>query len=142
MRDMDGLFAALGRSSFRCRFRLGGAEREYLSAKSMEVVSGHAREFVSSRLGGKHPKNDGRQTPMRGHPVFVAQHAVGACCRKCLEKWHGIERGRELSEAEIEYIVLVICEWLRRQAGQTDCLGTAAGDMQERLLFETGCRRE
>ncbi len=27
------------------------------------------------------PRNDGKQTPFRGHPVFTAQHATATCCR-------------------------------------------------------------
>jgi hypothetical protein len=43
-------------------------------------------------------KNDGKQTPMKGQPVFIAQHATTTRCRGCISKWHGIEKSRALSE--------------------------------------------
>jgi hypothetical protein len=115
MREVDELFAALGRSVFRSRFRLGAKEAAYLRHRGIETVLEHARQFVESRLADAEPANDGRQTPMRNHPVFVAQHATATCCRGCLEKWHRIGKGRPLSDEEIDYIVRVIELWLRRQ---------------------------
>jgi hypothetical protein len=83
--------------------------------KGRAAVLGHAREFVQRRLAPAYPVRDGKQTPMRGHPVFLAQHATATCCRGCLEKWHGVPRGRPLSDAEQAYVVDVIDQWLRRQ---------------------------
>jgi hypothetical protein len=115
MRDMDELFAALGRSKFRSRFRLSGKEAEYLRDKDLEVILDHARDFVTKRLADANPANDGKQTPMRNHPVFIAQHATGTCCRGCLAKWHGIPKGRPLTQQQIDYIVEVIRRWLAGQ---------------------------
>jgi hypothetical protein len=114
-RSIQDLFAALARSEFRSRFRLGSKERAYLEEKGIEAVLQHARQFVRDRLAQAEPVNDGKQTPMRNHPVFVAQHATGTCCRSCLAKWHRIPAGRPLDEGQIEYVVSVIGEWLRRQ---------------------------
>jgi len=80
----------------------------------METVLSHAERFVRERLAVSSPVNDGKQTPMRGHPAFVAQHATATCCRKCLAKWHGIARGRPLTETEIARSLAVIAGWLRR----------------------------
>jgi hypothetical protein len=115
MRDFDELFAALGRSRFRSRFRLGRKEAAYLRQKGMSAILEHARDFIKSRLADAEPANDGKQTPMRNHPVFIAQHATGTCCRKCLAKWHRIPAGRPLSSEEIEYTVEVIRRWLAEQ---------------------------
>jgi len=112
MRDLDTLFKALGQSSFRSRFKLGPREQAYLDMKGLATILEHGDAFVRERLAPAKPKNDGKQTPMRNHPVFVAQHATATCCRKCLAKWHGIEQGKELSENEIEYILQVISYWL------------------------------
>lgn len=90
-------------------------DRYYVSEKGMDTVRSHAVDFVKKRLAPAVIPNDGKQTPMRGHPVFVAQHATDTCCRGCLEKWHHIPAGRELTEEEKEYIVDVIMEWIRRQ---------------------------
>lgn len=70
------------------------------------------------RLAPSEPQNDGKQTPMRGHPVFVAQHATATCCRGCLEKWHNIPKGRELTAQEQDYVVDVILQWIDRQRAQ------------------------
>ena len=115
MRDLDELFAALARSKFRSRQRLGVKERAYLREKTLPVVLEHGRRFVAQRLAPAEPENDGRQTPMRGHPVFIAQHATATCCRGCLAKWHHIARGRSLANEEIDYVLRVIERWLEAQ---------------------------
>jgi hypothetical protein len=112
MRDLDDLFAALARSPFRSRFRLGAKERAYVEQKTLGGVLEHGRKFISERLAPAEPANDGRQTPMRGHPVFVAQHATGTCCRACLAKWHFIAKGRPLSGEQVDYVMRVIERWL------------------------------
>ena len=112
MRDHDELFRALSRSPFRRRFVLGGRERAYAADRGVDVLMEHAARFVEQRLAPAAPANDGRQTPMRRHPVFVAQHATATCCRGCLRKWHGIPPGRLLDETEIAYVVDVIAAWL------------------------------
>jgi hypothetical protein len=62
-----------------------------------------------------------RQTPYRGHPVFVAQHATATCCRTCLERWHQIPKGSDLSRAKRAYVVDVICRWIEREmAGSSE----------------------
>jgi hypothetical protein len=115
VRDLDELFAALDRSRFRRRFCLGGKEASYLRERGMETILLHAQQFVEQRLAASEPANDGKQTPMRNHPAFVAQHATATCCRGCLQKWHGIGKARPLSSAEIDYIIGVIERWLRQQ---------------------------
>lgn len=112
MRDPDALFAALARSAFRRRQRLGERERGYLRAKGLDTVMEHAAAFVDARLAPADPENDGRQTPMRNHPAFVAQHATATCCRGCLEKWHRIPRGRALDAAERAHVLAVLRRWL------------------------------
>ena len=112
MRSLDVIFEALAASPFRARFRLGPKERAYLDEHGCESIAGHARRIVKERLGAAHPRNDGRQTPMRGHPVFIAQHATATCCRGCLAKWHGIPAGAPLSDADLEHIVAAVIRWL------------------------------
>lgn len=112
MDDLDALFKRLAGSSFRRRFRLGKQDRAYLEARGLSVVLAHARDFINRRLAAAEPPNDGKQTPYRGHPVFVAQHATGTCCRGCLAKWHGIPQGRPLGEADKARILAVIERWL------------------------------
>lgn len=109
------LWKRLSQSKFRSSFSLKANDRSYVSEKGMEKVREHACDFIRKRLAPAEIPNDGKQTPMRGHPVFVAQHATATCCRGCLEKWHRIPKGRELTEAEQEYIVNVIMEWIGRE---------------------------
>ena len=133
MRDLDELTAALARSGFRRSFKLGPKERDYLAEKGPEIVLEHARTFIAQRLAPAAPRNDGKQTPWRGHPVFVAQHATATCCRGCLAKWHGIERGHELSTTERNHVLAVIARWLEAElrrnviaARREDNCGTGA----------------
>ncbi|GEB41980.1 hypothetical protein GCM10007872_09710 [Gluconobacter sphaericus NBRC 12467] len=56
---------------------------------------------------------------MRGHPVFIAQHATGACCRSCLSKWHGMAPGRALTPEQQAQILLVLRSWIERDFGRT-----------------------
>jgi len=72
-------------------------------------------QFVNARIAPDFPKNDGKQTPMRGHPVFVAQHATATCCRNCIQKWHGIEKGRALNERQVDYVGALIMGWIGEQ---------------------------
>ena len=113
------LFQRLGQSEFRSSFSLKSNDRNYVREKGMDTVRKHAQDFIAKRLSPAAPANDGRQTPMRGHPVFVAQHATATCCRGCLAKWHGIAEGEALSESEQEYLADVIMEWIRRQMETT-----------------------
>ena len=115
-RTLDDVFSALQRSRFRQRFHLRTRERAYLAAKGLPVVLAHAQAFVAQRLAGAEPPNDGRQTPFRGHPVFVAQHATATCCRGCLAKWHGIPKSRPLTPDEQAHVVAAIERWLRQDA--------------------------
>ncbi|PTW62351.1 uncharacterized protein DUF4186 [Breoghania corrubedonensis] len=112
--DLSPLFDRLSRSAFRSRFTLNAKDRAYAKARGRETIARHAADFVEARLAPAEPANDGRQTPMRGHPVFVAQHATATCCRGCLLKWHGIEKGRALTPAEQTYAAKVVMAWIVR----------------------------
>jgi hypothetical protein len=106
---------SLKKSSFRSKFKLTQKDRDYITAKGFETIKEHAFQFINSRVAPDLPKNDGRQTPMRGHPVFIAQHATATCCRGCIQKWHGIEKGKALNEREVEFIVVLIMGWVEEQ---------------------------
>ena len=107
--------ASLKQSKFRSKFRLSKKDQEYIASKGLETIKEHAYQFVNSRIAPDFPKNDGKQTPMRRHPVFIAQHATATCCRKCIQKWHGIEKGRALKEVEVDFVVTLIIGWIERQ---------------------------
>ena len=113
--ELDPLFQALARSPFRARFKLNAADAAYLARKGPPAVLGHAAEFIEARLAPAAPAKDGKQTPMRGHPVFVAQHATASCCRSCLAKWHSIAAGHALTKAEKAHVLAVLERWLKAQ---------------------------
>ena len=112
MKDVREVLNELQNSKFRRQIRLHRKEAEYLNTKGLEIVLKHAADFVEKRLAPAEPANDGKQTPWRNHPVFIAQHATAACCRGCLEKWHDIPKGRALDETEKQHIVEIIKRWL------------------------------
>ncbi len=112
--DRNELFAGLSRSDFRSRFHLTEKDKAYISEKGMDTIRSHAKDFIEKRLSPENPENDGKQTPMKGHPVFIAQHAAACCCRGCLEKWHKIPSGKVLTQTEQAYIVDVLMEWIER----------------------------
>lgn len=114
-RNFNHLFQKLSRSRFRNRFHLGFKEITYIKTKGIEAIKEHANAFIRQRLAPAQPKNDGKQTPMSGHPVFLAQHATATCCRNCLKKWHAIPKGQVLKPHEIVYIVDVIMCWIKIQ---------------------------
>ena len=109
------MLVRLSCSNFRSRFHLKAQDKQYIHEKGWNTIADHAADFVSKRLAPAEPKNDGKQTPMRGHPVFIAQHATACCCRGCLEKWHKIPSGRALTAAEQEYIVGMLLFWMQRE---------------------------
>jgi predicted Fe-S protein YdhL (DUF1289 family) len=120
MRDIQEVLTKLGQSKFRSQIHLQPKELEYLHKKGMDEVLHHATDFIEKRLAPASPANDGKQTPWRNHPVFVAQHATATCCRGCLQKWHEFPKGSELTEDEQRYIVELIGAWLAREASISD----------------------
>ena len=105
----------LAKSKFRCRFKLRAKELEYINDKGLDTIHSHACDFIRDRVAPAEPVNDGKQTPMRGHPVFIAQHATATCCCGCIEKWHKFPQHRELTKSEQEYLVSIIIEWIKIQ---------------------------
>ena len=115
MQTIEQALNKLEYSKFRSSFHLTAEERAYLEQKGMETMRLHARDFVRQKLAPAQPLNDGRQTPMHGHPVFKAMHATACCCRGCLEKWYRVPRGRELTQSQQDKIVNLLMAWLERQ---------------------------
>ena len=105
----------LSKSSFRSSFHLKEKDKAYLKEKGFKEIESHAKDFVAKRLAPLNPLKDGSQTPMRGHPVFIAEHATATCCRNCLYKWHHISKNKELTVSEQNYIVSIIMAWLIKE---------------------------
>lgn len=104
----------LSYSTFRSKFVLSDKDRAYARSKGKTTIDRHACELLRSRVGAANPVKDGKQTPWRGRPVFTAQHATATCCRGCIEKWHHIPRGRELTDEEIRRLADLIMVWIER----------------------------
>lgn len=115
MNNIENILNKLSKSKFRSSFHLKDKDILYINQKGMETVKSHAYDFINKRLADANPINDGKQTPMKGHPVFIGQHATATCCRSCLFKWHHIPQNRKLTEDEVDYIVKVIMTWISQE---------------------------
>lgn len=115
MEKIDEILYSLSKSKFRSSFHLKEKDKEYIKQKGIEKIESHAYDFLRKRLAPAYIPNDGKQTPMRGHPVFIAEHATATCCRNCLYKWYHIPKGRELTEEEIVFLVTVIMAWIKKE---------------------------
>lgn len=115
MQTVDEALTKLQKSKFRSGFHLDEKNVRYIDEKGLDVIRSHAADFVAKRLAPAEIPNDGRQTPMRGHPVFVAQHACACCCRGCLNKWYRVPQGRALTESEQRRIVNLLMAWIEKE---------------------------
>ena len=108
----------LSKSTFRTSFHLNKKEIEYIKKNGLNKVEQHAYEFIKKNLAPSNIPNDGKQTPTHNHPVFPARHATATCCRGCLEKWHHIKKGKELTDNEIKYIISIIMYWIVKEVNK------------------------
>lgn len=113
--EINSILKRLELSKFRSSFHLKEKDKKYVLEKGFATIKSHAYDFIRKRLAPEVILNDGKQTPMRGHPVFISQHATATCCRDCLSKWHKIPSGRDLTEQEIDYVVSVIMAWIYKE---------------------------
>ena len=112
---IKNIFDRLSKSKFRSSFYLKDKDILYIEDKGIDKIRNHAYDFVTKRLADTSNVTDGKQTPMKGHPVFIAQHATGTCCRRCLEKWHHIRKNKNMTEDDIKYVVDIIMSWIEKE---------------------------
>lgn len=105
----------LSKSKFRSSFHLKDKDILYIEDKGIDKIRNHAYDFVTKRLADTSNVTDGKQTPMKGHPVFIAQHATGTCCRRCLEKWYYISKNKNMTDDDIKYVVDIIMSWIEKE---------------------------
>lgn len=105
----------LSKSKFRSSFHLKDKDILYIEDKGIDKIRNHAYDFVTKRLADTSNVTDGKQMPMKGHPVFIAQHATGTCCRRCLEKWHHISKNKNMTDDDIKYVVDIIMSWIEKE---------------------------
>lgn len=115
MQQPQEILAELKKSKFRARFSLKKRDFDYINKIGLEKLKAHTLDFIHQRLADTSKITDGKQTPMHGHPVFIAQHATATCCRECLQKWHHIDKQHYLTQQEIDYIASVILTWIENQ---------------------------
>ena len=113
--NYDLILLRLSKSKFRSSFHLNKKMKEYIDKTGLEKITQHAYEFIEKRIKPKKIINDGKQTPYKGHPIFIAQHACGCCCRNCLEKWHHISKNKELTKEEVNFIVNLLIKWIEKE---------------------------
>ena len=115
MQSINEALEKLERSKFRSSFHLTKKDKAYLEEKGIETIRNHAIDFVRIKLSPADPLNDGKQTPMHGHPVFKAMHATACCCRGCLNKWYRVPLHQELTDEQQERIVNLLMAWIEKQ---------------------------
>lgn len=112
MTDIDTVLAALAASGERGCYKLSTADKSQLRIAGLTKVMKQAADIIDRHIAPERPVNDGTQTPRKGHPVYVAQHATATCCRGCIATWHGIDAGRALTPDEKAHILEVLRRWL------------------------------
>jgi len=113
--DYKYILNKLSKSKFRSSFHLKQKDKEYVKEKGLPTIKKHAYDFISKRLAPIQISNDGKQTPFKGHPVFIAQHACACCCRKCLNKWHNIPLSTQLNDEQIDFIVNLLMKYIEKE---------------------------
>ena len=103
--NYEEILNKLSKSEFRNSFHLNKKMKEYVLTKGLDTIKEHAYDFINDRLKPKYIKNDGKQTPMR----------QACCCRGCLYKWHHIEKNKELTSTEVDYIANLLMEWIKKE---------------------------
>ena len=110
----SAIFLKLNKSKFRAKFKLDNKMKDYIHEKKIDTIKEHAKDIIRKRIAPKVIPNDGKQTPFKGHPVFIAQHATATCCRQCINKWHKFNLNSELTLAQQDYIVGLILVWIQK----------------------------
>ena len=120
MKNINDCLIDLKKSKFRASFHLKKKEYDYFAQKGYDNIKSHAFDFITKKLAPAEPLNDGKQTPMHGHPVFIAQHATATCCRGCFEKWYHVPKHQPLTSAEIDFAVNLIMAWIEQDIAEKE----------------------
>ncbi len=106
---------SLKTSKFRNSFHLRKYMYDYIDKQGLDTIEKHCEDFINTRLSIYDSKKDGKQTPTKHHPVFIAQHATACCCRGCLEKWHKIPKEKVLTDKEKNFIKALLITWIIKE---------------------------
>lgn len=113
--EWSKLLEKVAESDYRAEIDLGPEDMDYVNSRGFDMMVRHAHDFVERRLGPARPRNEGKQTPLKGHPLFLAQHATGADSRAALSEYHGIAEGKKLSRQQMDYVTDVVLRWLEER---------------------------
>ena len=120
--DVEHVFASLQVELVRHYFwHIAMPQRaiDYATRKGWSGLRERIPQQLRKLVGGSEPAWDGRQTPREDsnnvNPIHIAQHATASCCRKCIEVWHGIPKGQELDEIEIDYLSKLALLYLEKR---------------------------
>lgn len=109
--DVTHTFEALQHEWIRDHFFRKPIDDEavrHAQRKGRDQLNEAARTRLEKSLGPAKPFRDGQQTGFKGNAIYYAQHATATCCRTCLEYWHGIPKGRDLSSGELDYCTKLV----------------------------------
>jgi exodeoxyribonuclease V alpha subunit len=115
MATVNEALLKLSKSKFRSSFHLSEKDKDYVNEKGLYKIREHATDIITSRLAPAYIPNDGKQTPTKGHPVFIAQHACALCCRGCMNKWYKVKKGVPLTSTQIEKCVNLLMAWIEKE---------------------------
>ena len=117
--DVQGVFKELQYEFIRHGYfhaPFDEASRAEARALGLLGLKKAVRPLLQKKIGPAKIFRDGTQTKKLGSALFFAQHATATCCRKCLEYWHGVERERELTAAELDYCEGLVSAYLELRA--------------------------
>lgn len=109
--DVEHTFESLQHELIRHRFfhqPIDDGAIRHAKRKGRVKLKEAAKHRLEKYLAPAYPVRDGRQTPFVGNAIYYAQHATATCCRTCLEYWHGIPKGQDLTTQELEYCTQLV----------------------------------
>jgi len=117
--DVAGVFTELQHELIRHVFfhsKFDAAAKVEARKLGLNELKAKVRPYLEKKIGRAQIWRDGTQTPKEGSAIHFGQHATATCCRKCMAYWHGIDRDRELTLAELDYAAGLVCAYLDARA--------------------------
>jgi len=116
IQDAEFVFSALKNELIRHVYWHADIDSEAIKiAKEIRKgqIADHARKILRQRISKGNNFMEGRQTPMMGKEIVsYAQHATATCCRRCLEYWHNIPTGANLTDDQLDYCVELVLRYI------------------------------
>jgi hypothetical protein len=119
IRDIPAIFADLRSEFIRHEFFHRSFDRDALADAAWRGPNGlraRVRKELKNGIGAAKPWRDGNQTPMGESAINYGRHATATCCRKCLEYWYNIPRGKPLSDGELDFCEALVTAYIDERA--------------------------